>query len=149
MFFSSEKQRYLRGTMWSLVSLYPGATGIYRWELGMGVRESAVSSQGDYSPGRNGKAEPRMGMESALIPIECQLYGRARREKAVSGRFRHDFLTTKASSPPPLPRILDEELVLACPNCLFDGGCVCIRLFLLLEGIPRKGSLLAKHLRAT
>lgn len=69
----SEKRRSLRQTLWFLVS---GVPRRYRrqciagsWEPGLRV---CVPSRGNYSPGKRGKAQFKMGMESALVPIECQ-----------------------------------------------------------------------------
>lgn len=55
-------------------------------------------------------AEPWMWTGSDLVPSECWEYERAKRKKALSGRFRHGFLCQSAPPQPHPPHviILDE-----------------------------------------
>lgn len=66
------------------------------WEWGP---QYCVSSYGVHMPVRKGKADPGTGVELGFFPSECREYWGAGREKALSGRFRHDSLWLTFPSP--------------------------------------------------
>lgn len=86
---------------------------LYHWESGMGGLWSVLPFRTSMSQAGRGKAEPCTEAEPSSVPSVCGVWRGRKREEGLLWEMSAQLFMPKAS-----PMVtLDEEMVLACPNC--------------------------------